>query len=90
MLYYSVVTLSTIFTILVLFTPFSIIIILLYCILAITFVTVVHTETVPYTQPTSLMPGLVYIGLAQIVHKLAYSIAPVRPVPTFLPQTNEP
>ena len=90
MLYYSIVTLSTIFTILVLFIPFSIAVILLYCILAITFVTVVHIETMPYTQPISLILGLVYIGLAQIVHKLAYSIAPVRPVLTLLPQTNGP
>ena len=35
------------------------------------FVTIIPAMTMPYAQPTALMPRCVYIGLAQLVHKLA-------------------
>jgi len=69
----------------VLLISFSIIVILLYCILAITSVIVILAMVMPYVQPTMLMPKCIYIGMAQLAHKLAWSVTLFRPVPTFLP-----
>ena len=74
----------------VLFITLIIIVILLFCILPVTLVTIIPTVTTPYVQPIVPMPGCVYIGLAWLVHKLAWSVVPVRPLPTLLPQTNMP
>ena len=50
---------------------FSIVVILLYYIPAITSVTVILAVVMPYVQPTMLMPERVHILMAQLAHKLA-------------------
>ena len=72
----------------VVFITLIIIVISLYYILVVTLVIVIPVVTMQYVQPTTLIPGRVYIRLAWLMHKLTKREAPIRPVPTILPQTN--